>query len=436
MQKYCFLALFSLFTLNIPLVLLSYDINLIGFLNDIQSISRHTSSFISCLPNTLQIKLFQTNKCSPKDLTDAQKKILQHSIDLKDKSNLSQLINNGLRLSGITICTEHWWNKNNWRSYKSIPDDSIIKYHYCVTERTKLPSEWIAKLNSNFDALIVADDWLIDIYKNSGVKLPIFTLPLALDLHSLLARPIKRSPKKHFTFGFSGIFYPRKNQKLIINAFHEEFKNEPNVQLVMQGRHTGVRYIKEIQDLLSTINNKNVTIIQKKFSRQEYEDFLAKIDCYVLLSKGEGFSITPREALALGTPCILTNNTAHKVICNSGCAYPVPANIIRSSFCYITGHYLGHDFNCTIKDARKALREVYENYNNYIKQGEDGRKWVQQYLPENLTPKYLNLIKPKKVILGKENKITEEYFMTDSKVIFNKYRKLCKLTGTHFEILK
>ncbi|MBS1988296.1 glycosyltransferase [Candidatus Dependentiae bacterium] len=436
MQKYLFVSLLALLPLSIPSALLSYDINLIGFLNDIQSISRHTSSFISCLPDTDSIKLFQTNKCSPKDLTAAQKKILQHSIDLKDKFNLSQLINNGLRLSGITICTEHWWNKTNWRAYKAIPDDSIIKYHYCVTERTKLASEWIAKLNSNFDALIVADDWLIDIYKSSGVKLPIFTLPLALDLHSLLSRPIKRSVKKHFTFGFSGIFYPRKNQKLLINAFHEEFKNEPNVQLVLQGRHTGASYIKEIQDLLSSLNNKNITIIQKKFSRQEYENFLAKIDCYVLLSKGEGFSITPREALALGTPCILSNNTAHKVICESGCAYPVAANIIRSSFCYITGHYLGHDFNCTIKDARKALREVYENYNRYTEQAKHGRAWVQQYLPENLSTKYLNLVKPKKVILGNENKITENYLMTNSKVIFGKYRKLCGSSDTLFEVAK
>lgn len=409
-----------------PNFLWSYDINLIGHLNDIQSISRHTSSFIDCLPKDLSIKLFQSNACSPKDLSPDHVKILKNSVDLKKKSDLQKKINQGLRLSGITICTEHWWNQKTWGAYKSIPNDSSIKFHYCVTERTELPQEWVTRFNENFDGLIVADEWLIDVYKKAGVRLPIFTLPLAINLHSLLSTPLKKEKSKPFIFGVSGILFPRKNHTLLMQAFHEEFKNDPNVQLVIQGRHTGIEYIKKINTLLGTLKNNTIKIIQERLSRSAYEQFLASLSCYVLISRGEGYSITPREAIAAGVPCILSNNTAHKVLCSNKFVYAVPSPIIKPSYCYITHQFLGNDFQCTVQEVRKALRHVYEHYNSYLAQTDTAREWIKQYLPENLMSRYLNIVSPKKIILGDENKVTQEYLMTNNKKLFAKYRQLCK----------
>lgn len=429
LQLICLIALASIaFSQN---CVQAYDVNLIGHLNDIQSISRHTSSFIDCLPQNISIKLFQSNFCSPKDLSPIHREILKNSVDLKNKPELAQKINQGLRLSGITICTEHWWNNKTWTAYKSIPDDSIIKYHYCVTERTELPKEWVSRFNNNFDALVVADEWLVDVYKNSGVHLPIFTLPLAINLNSLLSAPLKKHSakkilRKPFVFGVSGILFPRKNHTLLMQAFHEEFKNNPYVKLVIQGRHTGADYIKKIDALMESIQNKNIKIIQKRLSRTEYEEYLRSLNAYVLISKGEGYSITPREALAAGVPTILSDNTAHRVICKNNFMYSVPSSILKPSYCYITHQYLGNDFNCTLQDVRKALRHVYENYQYYLDHRELGREWVKQYLPENLSPQYLNLVQPRKVIFGPENKITNEYLMTNSKELFEKYQKLCK----------
>ena len=65
----------------------------------------------------------------------------------------------------------------------------------------------------------------------------------------------------------------------------------------------------------------NVELTEGMLSREENIDFFRDIDCYVLVSKAEGFSITPREALAAGIPCILSNNTAHKTICETGLVY-------------------------------------------------------------------------------------------------------------------
>lgn len=412
----------------------SYDLNLFGFLSDIHSISRHTTSFIDCLPEDINIKLFQTKKCSPKDLKESHKKILNSSTSLEDKKYISGLVKKGLKLSGITIYTDSQWYDNAWKTYKSIPNNSHLSYAYCVTERSEIPQSLVHKFNTYFDAVIVVDEWFVNVCKKSGVTVPVFSLPLALDLDSLLSKPIKRHPAKPFIFGFSGLFWPRKNHELLMKAFHQEFKNDPRIKLVMQGRFE--QKFQTIRRGSQKLRNENITLIQRGLNRKEYEDFLTSIDCYTILSKGEGFSITPREALAAGIPCIISDNTAHKVICKNNFVYSVPSNIIEPSFCFTERCYLGHEFNCNIKDVRKALREVYTNYDSYKQKAQAGREWVKQYLAENLAPKYLNLVKPKKVIFGQKNKITDDYLMTNSKTLFDKYRTLCKSTDTKFEVLK
>lgn len=432
-KKLLFLKLALLLFINT--IYPTYDINLIGFLNDMKSVSRHTTSFIDCLPREhKQIKLFQTKTGSSKDLTTIQRSILSRGVNLQNTRLLPRLIQAGLTLSGISICTEHLWYPNSWKAYKSIPDNSIIRYHYCVTERTMISKSWRDRFNKNFDALLVADEWLVDVYKDSGVKIPIFTLPEAINLTSLLARPPKKAPHKPFTFGISAVFHPRKNQQLLIKAFHEEFKDNKNVRLLVHGRYWSSNFDK-LQRFTNSLKNKNIKLFVEHFTRKEYEDFISDLDFYALISKGEGYSITPREALAAGIPCLLSNNTAHKTICNSNFVYAVPSNKVEPSYCGITGLYLGNEFNCEIADVRKALREVYTNYSNYLAKAQAGREWVKQYLPQNLQRKYLNVVKPSKVILGPKNEITDNYLMTNSKVLFEKYKQLCKSEKTKFEVI-
>ena len=75
---------------------------------------------------------------------------------------------------------------------------------------------------------------------------------------------------------------------------------------------------------------------------------------------------------------------------------------------------------------------MYEHSDQYLQRARRGRQWVKQYLAENLAPKYRSLVVPKTVILGKRNKITNDYLITDSKVLFEKYRLMCAGSATEF----
>lgn len=299
------------------------------------------------------------------------------------------------------------------KKYMELPD-SKIKIAFSMVEGYGVPPEWIHTLNHSFDAVVVPDDFLVDVYKNCGVTIPIFVLPICLPLEDLLAMQSNDKIGKPFTFGIAGALHGRKNHEMLLEAFAHSFGNNPDFQLKIHGRifaetDTTLGYLK---NYIQTNNLTNVSIDDQNLSRSEYINFLKSLDCYVFLSRGEGFSITPREALALGIPCILSKNTAHKTICKSG---------------YVKG--VRSDANCNVSliDASNAMQKVWLNYKHYKKLALKARKWVAQYTSKNLHDKYLNLIKPQKIILGDNNEVTDEYLETNSIELYQKYKQLKQL---------
>lgn len=412
----------------------SYDVNLIGYIYDMSSVSRHTTSFVDCLHEACHLKLFKTFKNDTHSPNSIHRKLIQESINLRNHTKLNRQINQGLELSGITIYTSSLWGekgtRNAWKEYQWIPNKSILKYAFVVTEFSEISKNQVKIFNENFDALIIPDQWAEEVYKKSGVTIPIFTLPLVLDLKSLYEKPVKKMREKPFIFGFSGQGPHRKNVPLLLNAFSEEFGNDPNIQLILHSRYRD--RLNSIKKLIRDSKSTNIKVIHKGFNRAEYENFLSALSCYAILSKAEGFSITPREALAAGIPCVLSNNTAHKVICDTGYVAGVRSDILEPIYSDTSRKPKGFMFNCTLQETRKALRDIYERYDHYLKCAEQGREWTKQYLAENLKSKYMNLVQPLRVVLGKENKVTDEYIMVNSRILFDKYRLLCARCNTIF----
>lgn len=300
-----------------------------------------------------------------------------------------------------------------------VPEGSLIKIAYSMFEASAIPPQWVNILNNKFDLVVVPDEFCRGAYLNCGVQIPIFVVPLGIDVDDFLKEPVQSSPSKPFVFGSSASFLPRKNHKLLIEAFHAEFGTTPSVRLKIHGRNGSP---KDLQKKIKNLNRpRNIELIATPFSVGQYTDFLKSLDCYVLLSKGEGFSLTPREALALCKPCIISDNTAHHALAETGFVYPVISNIKEPAFYQNLNQIVGHNFNCTVSNVRIALREVYTNYEKYQAKAQKARKWVEQFLWKNMKPRFLNLIKPKKVILADENVVTNDFLMTSSEKLYHKY---------------
>jgi len=322
----------------------------------------------------------------------------------------------------VALSTDILWNNQGMDIRKYLPN-SEIKLAYSMCEGSRIPQEWVNILNSHFDAVIVPDKFLVDVYQNSDVKIPIFVLPCIIELDEFLKIEPKCKFSSPFIFGVSAVNnWERKNIALLIEAFNKEFGNNPNVILKIHSSANKSILNKILQTLGLEKDPNNIQLCQGFWGRGDYVNFISSLNCLVSVSRGEGFSIVPREALASGVPCILSNNTGHITICETGFVESVECPItVPPSFLSLPKNEGGYFLSCTLDGIRIALRNVYNNYNTYLDKALQGREWAKNYTGINLKAKYLNLVKPKKIILGNQNIITEDYFMTESAVLYEKY---------------
>ena len=384
------------------------DLTLVGLIKHADGIGKISYGIAELLCDDLKVKCFPTNFFAVKNLNP----------------KMNEVIFSRGRWSGgassVSILTEQVFTQRS-RPYWFFPA-SKVKIAYSMIESTLIPMKWGHLLNRYFDAVVVPDQSLVEIYQNSGVKIPIFELPIGLDLSPFFAAQKQEMTKDPFVFGTTVSCDPRKNIPLLIQAFSEEFGNHPNVVLRINSRSGDDRKCRALIDALGL---KNVVFAKEVLQSRQYIDLMRTFDCFINISMGEGFSICPREALALGVPCILSNQSAHKTICMTNFVRSVPCPIELPAFESMYGkEQLGHFHTCSVEEVRLALRDVYNNYAIYLDKAVQGRAWVAKYQWGNLKNQYLNLVKPKKIVLGNKNRIFDDGLETVSFDLYEKYKTL------------
>ncbi len=391
-------------------------LTVIGYVNLSEGLGRQSVELINAFKDDLSIRFITTRKNKFNDVS----------------KQIEDLVNKKCAKLGKVIVFEDLIWQPGIDNYTKLveklprgikkPKDQIC-IAYSMFESTEIPKMWSDLLNNYFDAVAVPDKFLIDVYINSGVKIPIFELPLGLELDSFLSEPLKTQPNNPFVFANFGAYSDRKNHIMLVKAFAKAFRDNPQVLLKINSRYGEKEIRNALTKEITELKLHNVEFTQFSRNKKEYLEQFKAIDCYVSLSKGEGFSIQPREAMALGIPVIATNNTAQSTLCASGLIKAVVSNKLEPAL-YPAGDYYGYSYNCSEEEVVNSLHEAYENYDLLLQNGHAARKWAAKYQYKNLKSLYRTLIKPKKVILGNENKITSDYLVTNSQDLYNKYISL------------
>lgn len=305
--------------------------------------------------------------------------------------------------------------------HQQINHNSEIKIAYSMIESTAIPKFWTQVLNDYYDMVVVPDDFLVNVYKNAGVKIPIFVLPLPVLFND---SDFEYQHKKNdvFTFGMTGSFLNKKNHIKLMHAFLAEFKGSKNVKLKLHGRFGS--YKEKVFAEYNKLNAKNIEITSDPMSETELDAFMKSLDCLVHVTKGEGFSVCPRNFLALGKPVILSNNTAHKTIVDAGVVIPVKADIKEQAYYEVFKQNLGLYFDCKTEDVSKAMKNVYNNYDKHLKHAQENRNWVIQYSIDSLRQKYLSLLKPTNIILSDKNEVEDYGLKIQNKALYEKFVKV------------
>ncbi|MBA3953978.1 LicD family protein [Candidatus Dependentiae bacterium] len=391
----------------------NYDAVIVGFVNFADGMGRQPITLCDCLKDAVSLGFINTRGgIKDLDLTDVPERIktILTSYDRVAKYKVA-LFTDVVVTNNFDIVPDTF--------YKQLPK-STIKLAFTKFESNTIPKSWVKIFNSTFDALIVPDKCLVSVYQKSGVTLPIFVLPPAMYLDEFLEQPVKATSHKPFVFATTAAFDPRKNHVMLLDAFAQAFKNNPQVTLKINGRNQSP-LLDELKAHIKKLGLTNVEITANKLSWQDYTAFMSSFDCYISVSKGEGYSLQGRESLALGIPVIAVDNSSQSTLCNSGFICPVAAQITIPAYYPHLKETVGSYSVCKLSHVSQAMKAVFNNYQLYLKKAQGGRKWVEHYNYKNLKNTYITLVKPKAVTLGSTNTVTADCLITNSLSLYNKY---------------
>jgi glycosyltransferase involved in cell wall biosynthesis len=391
------------------------DLTVIGPVKMADGIGRQSVELIEALYGALRINYIPTNKLYLADVPE----------------HIASLIKKSDKQLGRVILYEESLPSPNQKFYKRLNQflggpkrEDQIRIAYSVIESSAIPPLWAEGLNTYFDAVALPDPSLVEVYQSSGVEIPIFVLPLGLNIDPFLEQPLKSKRNDPFCFLNVSSMIPRKNHVGLIQAFYKAFGDNPNVILLLNYRKASAETLAQVSHLIEALQVHNIYLQSEHLDKAHYLQFLLRADVLVSLAKGEGFSIQPREAMALGMPIIISNNTAHTTIIRSGLACAIPCPTSEAAYNPYLKCVCGEEYLADLDAAAAALRTLYENYEKYLEHARERREWASLYRFEHLKPLYLNLIKPSKIFLGERNEITQEGLTTSSADLYHKYQKL------------
>lgn len=269
-------------------------------------------------------------------------------------------VSRNLALHKVFFYTDVLWNGDGDLNFSIVPQHGLRIAHIAY-DSDEFPARWVQILNQSFDIALFSSRHLEIQARSNGVKIAVATLPIGLDIEALLVRPFKPIGKK-VVFGSVAAFHPRKGADILVNAFLEEFGNEADVELII---HSNLAFGSEYEKLANQIEAgkiSNIVLSNANLDFQKKTDLIDSFDIFVNCSRGEGYSIGPREALALGKAVVLSDIDAHKELLDLPGSWAVNASMVfPARYPEINNQIFGRQSVVTVRDTRKALRAAYEN---------------------------------------------------------------------------
>lgn len=235
----------------------------------------------------------------------------------------------------------HWvWN-----------DSSQYRVGYHPWESTALPPRWAGYMNEA-DEIWTPSDLIADWYKKAGITKPIYVYEHGVDDEWT---PRYRKVDGVFKFLHLGTEAARKNGQEAWRSFRKVFGDREDVAITMKMIQPGFNIPKLYN---------NVYFNNKKLDLSELVDLFHSHHAYVYPSMGEGFGLTPLQAMTTGMPTITLPAWApYREFLDPKLS--ISSRLVQSpDFRDAKGELFhpGKMFQPHNKDMQDAMRYVVENY--------------------------------------------------------------------------
>lgn len=243
---------------------------------------------------------------------------------------------------------------------------SEFRIGYTMVENTKIGKKWTDWCNQ-MDMLFVPSEYLVDVFKESGVTKPILSVRQGID--SKKFPYITRRPQRAFVFGTVGYQDDRKNWQDLVTAFCSEFEPSEPVEL----------WIKNTNGYWNStlFQDDRIKIINRMYTFEEVQKLYSYFDCFVFPSHAEGSGLPPREAMATGLPTIVTNWSGLTEIADPSISYPLtPISIDHPD---VRGpEQPGFMAKIDVQELMYLMRYVYEHPQEGIEKGKRASEYVHK----------------------------------------------------------
>jgi len=283
--------------------------------------------------------------------------------------------------------TPEFWPKHR--------EDNKVNIGYTIWETDKLHPDWESYINDSVILCMVGSEWNIDIFKQSGVSVPVHCVPHCVS--PVNSREIKLFEMQGIdsnTFMFYSIFQwvERKSPLDTIVAYWHAFSKKDNVALVLKTYRSDYSE-KEKDAIRLTISRLKrvapsdyyspIYLVLNMLSEDEITSLHARGDCYVSLDRGEGFGLSPFQAGLAGNPIIVTGIGGVTEFAKPDNSYLVdyiklPVYGMPWSPWYRLDQCWGQ---ASVKQGADLMRHVYDNREEAVERG----KKLQSYINSNFS---------------------------------------------------
>ncbi len=270
--------------------------------------------FSNGLPITWDPLYFDNSKLSDDDLYDViVKSLIKKRISVYD--------------TVIMHSTPDLWPKF-WKDKVNILKNKIV-IGYCTWETNQLPTEWVTCINQCCNEVWCPSTYNEYVFKESGVNIPIRIVP-----HVFLPQTL---PPKHsvqifnlednslienidslYTFYTIGELNARKGIEDALVSFCCAFTNKDPVRFILKIHYKdySIENKQKCQQLVQSVlekypNHPKIICLLENMFNTEMLALHSIGDCYVSLTKSEGFGLTIFDAFNYGKKIIATGYSGH-----------------------------------------------------------------------------------------------------------------------------
>lgn len=302
----------------------------------------------------------------------------------KDGDTLRELINARIDYDKVIVHS----TPDLWENFTRFEKNKYI-IGYTVWESSKIHPHWAQACNKANEVWLPCD-WNLEVFKSSGVNVPLYKVPHAIDIPDLDNLP---------TFNLNGIddnayvFYSifqwqeRKNPYALLSAYCSAFSGVEDVVLVIKtylADHSGDKeqirkLIVDYKNFINLPNFPKMFLVVENMSRENILALHKRGDCFILLQRAEGWGLPHFEAASCGNPVITP-------------AYGGQTEFLKPDNSYLTNYtltpvcgmnrfspyYRGDQYWCEpdLENTINLMRHVYNNRDEARAKGAKAREYV------------------------------------------------------------